>query len=102
MQNRSTITLDTVVKATADQASTQIEDETIILQLSQGRYFGLDSVGTWLWKQLQRPVSVRRLRDEVVTEFATTAGECEPELVRLLEELVSEELVEVVPHGPTG
>lgn len=102
MSSRNVITLDTTVKAAADQTSTRVEDETIILHLAQGTYFGLDPVGTWLWTQLQQPVSVRRLRDQILAEFETTREQCEPELLRLLDELVSEELIEVVQHGPSA
>ncbi|MBE2268852.1 MAG: lasso peptide biosynthesis PqqD family chaperone [Anaerolinea sp.] len=89
------IALDTKVVATKNQISTDMSDETVILNLQNGVYYGLDPVGTFIWKLIQEPNDVRAIRDAVLNEYDVEAERCEQDIVNLLQELLEQGLVEV-------
>jgi hypothetical protein len=91
-----TITLDSTVRASADQISANLEADTAILHFTSGTYFGLDEVGGFIWNKLQEPVRVVRLRDEVVSEFDVDEPTAENDLLQFLGDLAGKGLVEVV------
>ena len=53
------------------------------------------TVGSAVWKLIEKPRTVAQLRDAVVREFEVGAAECERDLLSLLESLARSGLVEV-------
>ena len=96
----TSITLDSVVVASKDQVSCNLEDEVAILHLGAGVYYGLDPVGARIWSLLVTPRSVRAIRDVVLAEYEIGAEQCEGDLVALLRELVEAGLIEVRDGTP--
>jgi hypothetical protein len=89
------ISATAVVVALDHQVSSQLGDETVILHLEDGVYYGLDPVGTSIWRLLQEPRTVAEIRDRIVEEYDVDAERCERDLVALLRELAERRLVDV-------
>ena len=47
------ITPDSVVVAAKEQISTQVDEEAALLNLKTGVYYGLDSMGAYIWQMLR-------------------------------------------------
>ena len=70
-----------------------LEGEAVVLDLSEGKYFGLDPVGTRIWELLDgRPL--REVRDVILGEFEVDAETAEKDLLRLVGELAGKGLVQ--------
>lgn len=72
---------DSVLMAITDHASCELGGEAVVLNLNSGVYYGLDAVGTLVWRLIQRPRSLAELRDQITEEFDVTAERCEADLV---------------------
>ena len=81
------ISLDATVVVAPEQISCELQDEAVILSLSGGVYYGLNSVGSRVWELLQQPRSVRSIRDILLEEYDVNEDLCTQELVDLLEQL---------------
>ena len=79
--------------AVDDNPSTNLDGETVILNLSRGTYFGLNDVGTIVWQALQQPATIADLRDAVVREFEVAAEVAEADVRSLLVEMIDAGLV---------
>jgi len=90
---------DSIVVASASQTSCELHGETVILEFDKGAYFGLDDIGTVIWQLLQSPRPVRALCQTIVEQYEVDPVVCEHDIVRLLEQLHAERLVEV--RNPT-
>lgn len=90
------VTLDSVVAAAEQQVSAPLGDETVILHMSDGVYYGLDPVGTRIWSLLQQPRVVGEIRDRIVEEYDVEPERCRADLVDLLQQLVDHRLVRLV------
>jgi hypothetical protein len=77
------------------QVSSQLGDETVILHLEDGVYYGLDPVGTSIWHLLQEPRLVAEIRDRIVDEYDVDAERCERDLLALLRDLAQRRLIDV-------
>ena len=75
--------------------SCEVNGETVILHFDSGNYFGLNDVGTLVWKMIQQPRSVSEVRDAILSEYEVDADQCERELLDLLGELRERGLIEV-------
>jgi hypothetical protein len=90
------ISLDSVVCLSRYQASRELGDELVILDFKKGFYFGLNQVGARIWALLGEPTRVTEIRSRLLEEFAVDAEICEDDLLRLLEDLLARDLIEVV------
>ena len=84
-----------VVVMAREQVSCPLGEESAILNLKNSVYYGLDPVGARIWTLLQEPRSIGELRDVLIAEYEVEPGQCERDLLALLEKMRSEGLVEV-------
>ncbi len=90
-----TLSDDSMVKASGEQVSSEIDGETVSLNLKSGIYYSLNAVGSRIWQILQESSSVRDIRETIVEEFEVAAERCERDVLRLLSELAAKGLIEV-------
>jgi N-acetylglucosaminyldiphosphoundecaprenol N-acetyl-beta-D-mannosaminyltransferase len=90
------LTLSTAVKAAAAQVSCDLAGETVILNLKDSIYYGLDEVGTCVWNLVQQQRTVAEVRDAILGIYDVAPDQCERDLMSLIEELESKGLVEIV------
>jgi hypothetical protein len=76
-----------------DVMARQVGDETVLLHLGSGSYFGLDPVGTRIWHLLSEGKTPPDIRDLLVTEFEVTREQLERDIERLLLELLAQGLI---------
>jgi hypothetical protein len=94
------INLSSMVVAATDQVSSELQEgDTAILNLKDGVYYGLNSVGSRIWNLIQSPKSVMELRDTLLAEYEVDAEVCTRELIDLLENLSSKKLIEIQSDG---
>ena len=91
----SAISKDATVVAVKDQVSCVVGEESVILHLKDGKYYGLNAVGATVWNLIQKPRTVEELQETVLREYEVGSAECERDLLGLLESLVKVGLIEV-------
>src|SRR5207244_13304873 len=72
----------------------ELDGESVFLNLNNGQYFGLDEVGTQMWKALTTASSVQAAYEGLLLEYEVDADQLRRELEDLLEKLVAHGLVE--------
>ena len=92
---KKSISLACVVVANRDQISAELEGETVVLHLPSGTYFGLNPVGSSVWRLLGRPRSVRQIQEALLEEFDVEPPPCQRDLLVFLNQLWSERLIDV-------
>ena len=70
-----------------DAATSAVGDETVILNLANGTYYGLDPVGTRIWRLITDGVAMsevcRRLADDYEVDIATIEADARHFLIDL-------------------
>ncbi|HXB68838.1 MAG TPA: PqqD family protein [Candidatus Acidoferrales bacterium] len=85
--------LESIVYLQPDQVSSELGDEHVILGLNAGVYFGLNPLGSFIWKALADARPVRTIRDAVLARYKVTPERCEKDLFDLLSRLSAEGLI---------
>jgi hypothetical protein len=73
-----------------------IDDETVIMDIDQGRYFGFNETGTRIWSSLVQPIVIRDLCDQLTAEFNVPQEQCEQEVFDFLASLLTRGLLQVM------
>jgi hypothetical protein len=87
--------LESIVYLQPDQVSCELGDDHVILSVNTGVYFGVNALGSFIWKAMTVAKPVRDIRDEVLANYDVTPERCERDLFGLLSKLSAERLIEV-------
>jgi hypothetical protein len=94
------LSLDSVVVPVEDQVSAQLGEETVILNVESGQYYGLNEVGARVWELIQQPRALAEIRTALLEHYDVEPEVCERDLRRIIEDLMANGLVAV--HEPGG
>lgn len=90
------VSINSIVVATKEQASSDVDGEAVLLNLQSGVYYGLNSVGANIWNLLQEPKRVSEIRDFILAKYQKVeAQQCDRDILALLQEMETEGLIEV-------
>lgn len=74
-----------------------MDDDLVLLEQTQSRYYGLDSIGRRIWELLEEPRTIGSLCTTLEAEFDVSFERCRTEVLAFLEQLEAAELVETRP-----
>jgi hypothetical protein len=95
MENQVSINLKSIVVQSNDQVSAKIDEEAVMMSIEQGKYYGLDEIGTRIWKLLEQPQSVSEILKTLMKEYEVDNETCEKDVLNLLNGLFKEKLISV-------
>ena len=87
--------LDDRVAIPAEVLVRQLGDETVILDLASGTYFGLDETGTRVWQLLERGGTLREVCEAMLGEFDVAPQDIERDVLDLARELGDRGLIRI-------
>lgn len=89
------IGLDSVIVRNREPITVEVDGTAVMMSLLQGKYFGLDAIGTRIWELVEQPITARQLCDTLTEEFAVDRDVCERDVLEFVGELAAEKLVEL-------
>ena len=89
------ITEDTQVVRTESLLSTELDDETILMSIEQGAYYGMEQTARRIWALLAEPRKVSEICGQLAQEYNVEPDQCRQDIIAFLEELQQEGLVVV-------
>jgi hypothetical protein len=85
--------LSTRVRSTPEHVACEVGGATVILGVPQAVYYGLDDVGSVIWRLLKNPTTPASIRDTLVTEYDVDPARCERDVLNLVGDLAKHGLV---------
>jgi hypothetical protein len=73
----------------------ELSGESVILNLENGKYFGLDEVGTRMWQLLTEHGQVGAAFQALLDEYEVTEEQLEHDLLQLVDDLASHGLLQL-------
>jgi hypothetical protein len=70
-----------------------VGDETVILDLASGTYFGLDPVGARIWQMIGEGKTLAEICETMLEEYEVEREQLETDVLRLTGELLERGLV---------
>ena len=81
------------VRRSTSLLETEIDDEIVALDVTRGLCFGLDTVGSKIWKMLESDVTASEICGALTQEFEVSEEECIRDVRNILTQLHSEGLI---------
>ena len=88
------LTRDARLKIPEQVVTRQVGDETVLLNLESGTYFGLDPVGSRFLELLEADGALAAVIARMLEEFEVTEAQLEADLLRLADEMRASGLLE--------
>lgn len=79
----------------------ELEGETVLLNLDTGIYFGLDVIGTRIWRLIGAGESLDRVLAALLAEYDVDAAPLERDLLDFIDQLQGRGLVTVTGPDPS-
>ena len=93
--SNGSLPLHTRVVAVREQISCDLADESVVLDLRQGVYYGMNGVAAKVWNLVQEPRTVSEIRDSLLESYDVEVDDCTTDLIALLRQLSEWKLVEL-------
>jgi hypothetical protein len=71
----------------------RLGDETVILHLGSGTYFGLDSVGARIWELISEGKSTLEILDVMLNEYDVSRKDLERDITALINDMLAQGLI---------
>ena len=95
------ITLETRVAVSPEVMLQEVGGEAVLLDLNSESYFGLDAVGTRIWRLVEQDGHLKAVHSALLDEFDVDAARLEHDLKELIAHLAEAGLVNVeAPRAP--
>lgn len=83
------LTIDSRVMPADDAVFRELDGQSVLLNLATGMYFGLDAVGTHVWRLAETDGALREVWRRMVDEYDADPAAIERDLLALADTLVS-------------
>ena len=84
-----------LVRRSPNQIACDMGDETVVLDLGTGTYYGLDVVAARVWTLLEQPTPLRVIHETIVSEYDVDSENCQRDILAFLERMQAMGLVEI-------
>jgi hypothetical protein len=97
MKQTATFTLHSahMVRRNDEHIAAEVDGEVALLSLHTGKYYGLNAVGSAIWRRIGSGRRVSDLCGQLVREFDVEPQRCQTETMACLAELARHRLIEV-------
>lgn len=91
------ITDDTNVFLNENVVSCELDGEVAILNMNDGVYYGLNPIGTIIWKliEMENCVDITKIVEMILDEYEVNKDTCHKDIIELVEQLVKNGLVQI-------
>lgn len=83
------------IRISNDVLFREIDGEAVLLNIRTGVYFGMDPVGTRIWRILEKKKRLNEILDHMLQEFDVDRRTCEQDLLEFTARLEKHDLVSV-------
>jgi len=92
----SEITIDTKVQQNLSMIASKIDNETVMMDIDSGKYFGVDTVGTDIWDKIETPTTLTKVCDLLQKEYNVENDKCRESVLKLMNKMYSQGLVTIL------
>jgi len=89
------ISSDSVFQRNTDIVSSEFDGETVMMDTSFEKYFGMRAVGTRIWQLLESDQTLSSLCEVLTQEYEVEAEQCMQDILPFIEDLLKQEMIQV-------
>ena len=85
----------TVISRSPSVLTAEVDGEIVMMSIEQGRYFGLDDIGSDIWKRIELPCSFATLIDGLTVDYDADRATILADVHRLLLRMAEQDVVKL-------
>ncbi|SDF15675.1 lasso peptide biosynthesis PqqD family chaperone [Sporomusa acidovorans] len=93
--NKQGISPDAKVFRIMEIVAAEMDGETVMISIENGKYYGMDAIGSRIWELLETPKSVAEVIQVLGEEYEVEQQQCQADTIEFLDFLFQEGLVKV-------
>jgi hypothetical protein len=83
----------TIVSRSPSVLAAEVDGEIVMMRVEQGRYFGLDAVGSDIWRRIEPPCSFATLIEGLVADYEAERAAITTDVRNLLDHMADQDVV---------
>lgn len=83
----------TMISRSPAVLTAEVDGEIVMMSIERGRYFGLDDIGSDIWKRLDTPCSFTELVDRLAGDYAADRATIAADVRALLGRMAEQDVV---------
>jgi Coenzyme PQQ synthesis protein D (PqqD) len=83
----------TIISRSPSVLTAEVDGEFVMMSIEQGQYFGLDDIGSDIWKRLDSPCAFADLIDRLVADYNADRASIAADVRSLLERMAERDVV---------
>lgn len=95
MKQKHQITRNTILKRNPDQLFTVVDDEIVMLNIEHEEYLNLNRHASYIWKQLENPLTLGKLIEKLCITFEVEEEVCMKDTKEFIEEFIEKEIIHI-------
>jgi hypothetical protein len=89
----SRIADSTIISRSPSVLTAEVDGEVVMMSIEQGQYFGLDDIGSDIWKRLDSPCAFADLIDRLAADYDADRASIAADVRALLESMAARDVV---------
>ena len=73
--------------------SSDMDEDTVMMSIESGKYYGINPVGSRIWKLLEQPCTAFEICDTLCKEYDVKPAECRQDVLKFVNNLLEKKLV---------
>lgn len=98
MNNKKKInlTLDCEIIRNLEIDDTNIDGETVMMDIENGEYYALNEVGTRVWELTKEKIKINNIISTLLEEYDVNENKCRESIISFIERLYCNDLIKFV------
>lgn len=96
MSSKETLDINSAVARNEGIIFSNMDEETVMMSIEKGEYYGVNPVGRRIWELLETPVTVSAMCDTLCGEYNIEPEQCSKDVLAFLEQLSAKDVIKVV------
>jgi hypothetical protein len=87
------LSIHTTLARNSEIISSKIDDEVIMMSIEEGKYFGLDSIGSIIWELLEESNSLKEILPQLISEFEVSEEQCQKDCMTFILDMLDKKVL---------
>ena len=85
------IPMNAIITKNSELLSSEIDNEIVMMNVETGKYYGMNSIGSEIWRLLDEPKELKDIHASLLSNFKVEKATCEIEVQSYLKHLLHEQ-----------
>ena len=96
MDSQFNINLQSTISKGSELLASEMDGEVVMMSIENGKYYGMNKLGSEIWKMIDAPVQVADICQTLGKTFSVEQSTCETEVLDFVNHLAKEKLIKTV------